>query len=106
MYVKQLLSTYPPLKPPVGSCKPIFLNTWPSRDCYLAFGMNLHLPYHKCLSSEQCPHRLEKYLNIEGFLEKSLKTKSALKSTGESLQYLEMSLNFTILCRTTLLVET
>ena len=28
-------------------------------------------------------HRLEKYLNIEGFLEKSLKTKSVLKSTGE-----------------------
>ena len=32
---------------------------------------------------------LEKYLNIEGFLGKSLKTKSALKSTGESLQGLE-----------------
>ena len=29
---------------------------------------------------------LEKYLNIEGFLEKSLKIKSALKSTGESLR--------------------
>ena len=28
-------------------------------------------------------HRLEKYLNIEGFLEKSLKIKSALKSTGK-----------------------
>ena len=26
-------------------------------------------------------HRLEKYLNLEGFLEKSLKIKSALKST-------------------------
>ena len=43
--------------------------------------------------------RLEKYLNIEGFHEKSLKTKSALKSTGESLQGLEKSLNFTIFCR-------
>ena len=30
-------------------------------------------------------HRLEKNLNIESFLEKSLKTKSFLKSTGESL---------------------
>ena len=59
--------------------------------------MNLHLlPYHKCINSEQGWHRLEKYLNIEGFLEKSLKTKSALKSTGESLQDLEKSLNFTI----------
>ena len=30
----------------------------------------------------QGSHRLEKYLNLEGFLEKSLKIKSALKSTG------------------------
>ena len=28
-------------------------------------------------------HRLEKYLSLEGFLEKSLKNKSALKSTGK-----------------------
>ena len=55
--------------------------------------------FHLCQGS----HRLEKYLNIEGFLEKSLKTKFALKSTGESLQYLEKSLNFTIFCCTTLL---
>ena len=51
----------------------------------------------------QGSHRLEKYLNIEGFLKKSLKTKTALKSTGESLQGLESpwkSLNFTIFCRT------
>ena len=41
-------------------------------------------------------HRLEKYLNLEGFLEKSLKNKSALKSTGKSLKVLEKSLNFTI----------
>ena len=27
----------------------------------------------------QCSHRLEKYLNLEGFLEKSLKNKSVLK---------------------------
>ena len=31
-------------------------------------------------------HRLEKYLNLEGFLEKSLKIKSALKRTGKSLK--------------------
>ena len=29
----------------------------------------------------QGSHRLEKYLNLDGFLEKSLKIKSALKST-------------------------
>ena len=29
-------------------------------------------------------HMLEKYLNLEGLLEKSLKIKSALKSTGKS----------------------
>ena len=38
-------------------------------------------------------HRLEKYLNLEGFLEKSLKIKSALKSTGKSIKGLEKSLN-------------
>ena len=40
------------------------------------------------------------YLNLEGFLEKSLKIKSALKSTGKSLNSLEKSLNSTIFCRT------
>ena len=44
-------------------------------------------------------HRLEKYLNLEGFLEKSLKIKSALKSTEKSLKSLEKSLN-SIFCRT------
>ena len=39
-------------------------------------------------------HRLEKYLNIEGFLEKSLKIKSALKSTGKSLKDCEKSPKF------------
>ena len=34
-------------------------------------------------------HRLEKYLNLEGFLEKSLKIKSALNSTAKSLKSLE-----------------
>ena len=45
-------------------------------------------------------HRLEKYLNLEGFLEKSLKIKYALKSTGKSLKCLEKSLNSSIFCRT------
>ena len=40
--------------------------------------------------------RLEKYLNLEGFLEK---IKCALKSTGKSLKSLEKSLNCTIFCR-------
>ena len=48
----------------------------------------------------QGSHRLEKYLNLEGFLEKSLKIKSALKRTGKSLKGLEKSLNSTIFCRT------
>ena len=51
-------------------------------------------------------HRLEKYLNLEGFLEKSLKIKYALKSTGKSLKCLEKPLNFSIFCRDlTLLIE-
>ena len=47
-------------------------------------------------------HMLEKYmyLNLEGFLEKSLKIKSALKSTRKSLKSLEKSLSSTIFCRT------
>ena len=45
------------------------------------------------LLAEQGSHRLEKYLNLEGFLEKSLKMKSALKSTGKSLKSLEKSLS-------------
>ena len=48
----------------------------------------------------QGSHRLEKYLNLEGFLEKSLKITSALKRTGKSLKSLEKSLNSTIFCRT------
>ena len=35
-------------------------------------------------------------MNLEVFLEKSLKIKSALKSTGKSLKSLEKSLNSTI----------
>ena len=45
-------------------------------------------------------HRLEKYMNLEGFLEKSLKIKSALNCTGKSLKSLEKSLNSTFFCRT------
>ena len=48
----------------------------------------------------QGSYRLEKYLNLEGFLEKSLKIKYALKSTGKSLKCLEKSLNSPIFCRT------
>ena len=48
---------------------------------------------------QQGSHRLEKYLNLEGFLEKSVKIKFALKSTGKPLKSLEMSLNSSIFCR-------
>ena len=47
----------------------------------------------------QGSHRLEKYLNLEGFLEKSSKFKYALKSTGKSLKFLEKFLNSSIFCR-------
>ena len=45
-------------------------------------------------------HRLETYLHLEGFLEKSLKIKYAWKSTGKSLKCLEKPLNSSIFCRT------
>ena len=44
----------------------------------------------------QGSHMLEKYLNFEGLLEKSLKIKPALKSTGKSLKSLEQSFHSTI----------
>ena len=44
----------------------------------------------------QSLQRLEKYLNLEGFLEKSLKINHALKSTGKSGKDLEKSLNSSI----------
>ena len=69
---------------------------------YCAISLNMlffHLSCHmqSLLYCIQGSHRLEKYLNIEGFLEKYLKIKSALKSTGKSLKGLEKSLNSTIL---------
>ena len=48
----------------------------------------------------QGSHMLEKYLNLEGFLERSLKIISSLKSTRQSLKSLENFLNSTIFCRT------
>ena len=53
-----------------------------------------------CDEALQGSHRIKKSLNLEGFLEKSLKIKSALKSTRKSLKSLEKSLNSTIFCRT------
>ena len=47
----------------------------------------------------QGSHRLEKYLNLESFLENSLKIKYAIKSTGKSGKGLEKSLNSSIFCR-------
>ena len=40
----------------------------------------------------QGSHRLEKYLNLENFLEKSLKIKHALKSTGNPAKALKSPL--------------
>ena len=43
---------------------------------------------------KQGSHRLEKYLNLEGFLEKSLKIKYALKSTRKSCKGIKKVLEF------------
>ena len=50
-------------------------------------------------SFSQGSHLLEKYLNLECFLEKSLKIKYALKSTGKSHKDLGKSLVFSNFCR-------
>ena len=44
--------------------------------------IKIHGPAHEIFILTQGSHRLEKYLNLECFFEKSLKIKSALKSTG------------------------
>ena len=55
----------------------------------------MHVAFSSDYWCNQGSHRLEKYLNLEGFLEKSLKIKSAMKSTRKSLKSLEKSLNST-----------
>ena len=57
-------------------------------------------PITAMLYLDQGLHRLDKYLNLEGFLDKSLKIEFAMKSTGKSLKSIEKSLNSTIFCRT------
>ena len=67
--------------------------------CLVLVQPNLH-PYFVYAngkgSDEQGSHRLEKYLNVQDCLEKSLKIKFSLKSTGKTLKDVEKSLNFTI----------
>ena len=60
----------------------------------------MHYSSATALDISQGSHRLEKYLNLEGFLERSLKIKYVLKSTGKSVKGLEKSLNSSIFCRT------
>ena len=57
-----------------------------------------HLCYLLTEKYNQGLYRLEKYLNIQDCLEKSLKIKFALKVLKKTLEGLEKSLNFTI-CR-------
>ena len=51
------------------------------------------LEQYKVNSICQGSHRLEKYLNIQGYLEKSLKITFTLKSTWKTHRGLEKSLN-------------
>ena len=48
----------------------------------------------------QSSHMFEKYLNLEGFLEMSLKIKICLEKFWKSTQSIEKSLNSSIFCRT------
>ena len=66
-----------------------------AHTCRLVRDIPVAAPMYK-----QGLYRLKKYLNLEGFLEKSLKIKSALKSTGKSLKGIERSLNSSVFCRT------
>ena len=63
------------------------------RDNHIEFFLQLHslLTRVAIIYFKQGLHRLEKYLNLEGLLEKYSKIKYALKSTGKSLKNLEQS---------------
>ena len=69
-----------------------YLNAY-AKVSSLAEGLNL-------VSISRGSHRLEKFLNLEGFLEKSLQIKLVLKSTVKSQKSHEKFLNSTIFCRT------
>ena len=67
----------------------------------LTFSLELfRVKLSRILCYTQGSHLLEKYLNLEGFLEKSLKIKYSLKTSGKSLKYFEKTLNSSIFCRT------
>ena len=76
-------------------CRPLWQAT---SDQYIRTSTGFTV-YYK-IKVVQGSHRLEKYLNLEEFLEKSLKFKSALNSTGKALKGLEKSLNYFIFCIT------
>ena len=63
---------------------------WMSLQLCLLFNQQLRIQsFGRRAIPYQGSHRLEKYLNLEGFLKKSLKNKSALKSTEKLLKSLE-----------------
>ena len=66
----------------------------------MEFSIQLDLANNIIIMEAQGSHRLENYLILEGFLEKSLKIKYALKRNRKSLECLEKSLNSSIFCRT------
>ena len=72
------------------SYKNIWASTWQS----LSLGFLTKRDSNQSTQLDQGSHRLEKYLNIQDCLEKSLKIKFALKSTWKTLNGLEKSLNF------------
>ena len=71
----------------------IVLHRSKSTDCTRTYYICCRCNRRPKVRFEQGWHRLEKYLNLEGFLEKSLKIKYDLKSTRKSLKGLEKSLN-------------
>ena len=67
----------------------------PGCNCVIMISM-LYIDVVSAFQCFQGSHRLKKYLNIQDYLEKSLKIEFALKSTGKTLKGLEKTLNFTI----------
>ena len=67
-----------------------------NQEHFRSLAIWLHIHFARDPKFSQGSHRLEKYLNIQDCLEKSLKIKFALKSTWKTLKGLEKSLIFAI----------
>ena len=76
--------------------KLILITVKANKQVSMTWKRHSHRPQASLQHCKQCLHMLEKYLDIQVCLEKSMKIKFSLKSTLRTLKCLKKSLNFTI----------